>query len=103
VQNICDGAAAYLPRARLVPAGGAFPPERPRAQFPVKVAFAMTINKAQGQTLDRAIVFLREPVFSRGQLYVAAPRVGDPASLRFATPDPEAGCARNAAYGAALA
>ncbi|XP_019256420.1 PREDICTED: uncharacterized protein LOC109234823 [Nicotiana attenuata] len=38
-----------------------------RTQFPVRVFFAMTINKEQGQTLDFVGVYLREPVFSHGQ------------------------------------
>ena len=32
-------------------------------QFPVRVAFAMTINKAQGQTLQRVGVYLPQPCF----------------------------------------
>ena len=42
------------------------------------------INKAQGQTLQRVGVYLSEPCFSHGQLYVAASRVGLPAHIRFA-------------------
>ncbi|UYV71113.1 hypothetical protein LAZ67_8001784, partial [Cordylochernes scorpioides] len=42
-----------------------------RLQFPVKLCFAMTINKAQGQTLKWAGIDLQVPCFSHGQLYVA--------------------------------
>ncbi|XP_027103066.1 uncharacterized protein [Coffea arabica] len=45
-----------------------------RVQFPVRLCFAMTINKAQGQTLDFVGIYLREPAFSHGQLYVALSR-----------------------------
>ncbi|KAI7856465.1 hypothetical protein BDC45DRAFT_56017 [Circinella umbellata] len=31
----------------------------------------MTINKSQGQTLNRTILYLFKPVFAYGQLYVA--------------------------------
>ena len=46
-----------------------------RRQFPVQSAFAITINKAQGQTLHNVVVSLLDPVFSHGQLYVALSRV----------------------------
>ncbi|KAL6584876.1 hypothetical protein OROMI_004165 [Orobanche minor] len=35
-----------------------------RYQFPIKLCFAITINKAQGQTLDRVGIYLPQPVFS---------------------------------------
>ena len=46
----------------------------------------MTINKVQGQTLERVGIYLPEPCFTHGQLYVAASRVGLPEYLRFAVP-----------------
>ncbi|KAE9187157.1 hypothetical protein PF005_g20559 [Phytophthora fragariae] len=46
-----------------------------RKQFPVVPAFAMTINKAQGQTVQNLGLYLATPCFSHGQLYVALSRV----------------------------
>ncbi|XP_044591985.1 uncharacterized protein LOC123270113 [Cotesia glomerata] len=46
-----------------------------RRQFPIKIAFCMTINKAQGQTFDRIAIDLTKDVFNHGQLYVALSRV----------------------------
>jgi hypothetical protein len=48
-----------------------------RLQFPIRLVFAMTINKAQGQSLQRVGVDLRDPVFGHGQLYVAMSRTTD--------------------------
>ena len=49
-----------------------------RRQFPVRVAFATTINKSQGQTLKTVGLWLRLPAFIHGQLYVAFSRTGIP-------------------------
>ena len=45
-----------------------------RIQYPVRVSFALTINKSQGQTIPNVGIFLRNHVFSHGQLYVALSR-----------------------------
>ncbi|KAK6026600.1 hypothetical protein OSTOST_07419 [Ostertagia ostertagi] len=57
-----------------------------RRQFPVRVAFAMTINKAQGQSFNKVGVFLPEPVFSHGQLYVALSRARTPHGIKVKSP-----------------
>ncbi|KAK6023902.1 hypothetical protein OSTOST_10298 [Ostertagia ostertagi] len=53
-----------------------------RRQFPVRIAFAMTINKAQGQSFDKVGVYLPQDVFSHGQLYVALSRARTPSGIR---------------------
>ena len=73
-----------IPRISLRPKEKEFPFEWSRRQFPVRVCFAMTINKSQGQTLQRVGVWLSQPCFGHGQLYVALSRVGSPANIKFA-------------------
>ena len=51
-----------IPRITLIPKVGEFPFEWQRRQFPVKPAFATTINKSQGQTLKMAGIWLRTQV-----------------------------------------
>jgi hypothetical protein len=45
-----------------------------RKQFPIKLSYTMTINKTQGQTIPNVDIYLPEPVFYHGQLYVALSR-----------------------------
>ncbi len=83
----------FLPRISMIPSDYHF--QFKRLQFPVKVCFAMTINKAQGQSLKVAGVDLRNDCFSHGQLYVACSRVSSPDSLVILQPE---GCTKNVVY-----
>uniref|UniRef100_UPI00358EE1E4 uncharacterized protein n=1 Tax=Myxine glutinosa TaxID=7769 RepID=UPI00358EE1E4 len=78
------GRSVFIPRITLQPTDGIFPFHWQRRQFPVRIAFAMTINKSQGQSLSRVCLWLEQPVFKHGQLYVGSSRVGHPDNIRFA-------------------
>ena len=79
-----SGRVVLIPRICFIPKVNEYPFSWQRRQFPVRPAFAMTINKSQGQTLRMAAVWLRNQVFAHGQLYVACSRVQTPADLKFA-------------------
>ena len=60
--NLCTCSATQTPLIST---------EFKRLQFPVRLAFTMSINKTQGQPFKVTGVDLTEPCFSHGQLYVA--------------------------------
>ena len=60
-----------IPQIKLDPNDANIPFVLHRTQFPVRLSYSITINKAQGQTLDRVGIHLPQPCFTHGQLYVA--------------------------------
>lgn len=57
--------------------------EYQREQFPIRVAFAITVYKAQGITLDKAVVDITTREFTSGLRYVAVSRVKTINTLMF--------------------
>jgi hypothetical protein len=65
-----------------------------RLQFPGPLAFAVTINKAQGQSLDILGLDLTKEVFGHGQLHVALSHVTNAENLTILLPSNVNGEAR---------
>ncbi|XP_029638027.1 uncharacterized protein LOC115213233 [Octopus sinensis] len=72
-ENVC------IPRIPLI--SNDLPFQFKRLQFPVKLSFAMSIIKAQGQSLKMEGLNFLQPCFSHDQLYVGRSRVGDEKNL----------------------
>jgi len=62
------GDTVFIPRIGITPSETQIPFEFCCCQFPVRLCFAMTINKSQGQLVG---LDLQNPIFTHGQFYVA--------------------------------
>ncbi|MCO5547310.1 hypothetical protein L7F22_000758 [Adiantum nelumboides] len=74
VTGTCVGTRVFIPRICFIYSGTQLPFVLRRRQFPVRLAFGMTINKSQGQSIAHLGLYLVTLVFTHGQLYVALSR-----------------------------
>ena len=65
----------FLPRFYMQERNSKLPFKIRRVQFPIRLSYAMTINKSQGQTFDHVGIHLIEPVITHGQFYVEVSRL----------------------------
>ena len=65
IMSECNrGEMVFIPRIDLAPSDTTLPFILKRRQFPIIPAYAITINKSQGQTFDHVGVNLQTEVFS---------------------------------------
>ncbi len=96
---------AFIPRIKFISDNSGLPFTFARKQFPLRLAYAMTINKSQGQTFSQVGLHLAYVVFSHGQLYVAFSRAKAPTNVKVQLPDivhGQIGVMRNVVYEEAL-
>jgi ATP-dependent DNA helicase PIF1 len=77
------GEEVLIPRIALNTTDVKWPFTLQRHQFLVCLCYAMTINKRQGKTLSRVGLYLKRPVFTHGQLYVAVSRSAEEVLIPF--------------------
>jgi hypothetical protein len=96
--GINKGLRVFLPRIPHYDKSGDYPFTIVRRQFPVRLAFSVTINKGQGQENERVGLDLPAPVFAHGQLYTGMSRGKRRSMVKIRIGDNEEGLTDNIVY-----
>jgi hypothetical protein len=89
----------FIPRIGLSPSETQVPFKLERKQFPLKLCFAMTVNKSQGQSVEYVGLDFRSAVFTHGQFYVGVSRVKTVNNIKVITDEKEqVGVTKNIVY-----
>ena len=80
------GQRAFLPRLNMATLDPFRPFALRRRQFPIRLAFAMSINKAQEQTPAGVGIYLPLPCFGYGQVHVNFTRSSSRATVKICVP-----------------
>ena len=70
-----EGKKLLIPRINFLSKDSQFPFQMRRKQFPIRISYAITANKSQGQTMKFVGIYLGTEFFSHGQVYVSLSRV----------------------------
>lgn len=62
MNGFSKGSRVFIPRITCTSLSTQLPFSLQRKQFPVQLCFAMTINKAQGQSVEKVGIYLKTPV-----------------------------------------
>jgi len=95
------GNVAFILCIKFISDNSGLPFTFARKQFLLRLAYAMTINKSQRQTLSHVGLHLADDIFSHGQLYVAFSRAKAPTNIKVQLPDimhGQIGLMRNVVY-----
>lgn len=104
VQTLTENPKSHiLSRIRFkfkIPFGHSF--TMTRTQFPLRLAYCMTFNKAQGQEWDKVLADIRRSPFTHGHLYVVASRIRQSTNILMYCADDQilegSPCATNVVY-----
>ena len=70
-----------LPRIPMIYNPDNMPMSTTRLQFPIKLAFAVTFQRSQGQSVEHCGILLPKDIWTHGQIYVAFSRCGNPRNI----------------------